>query len=172
MTFESYQKYSDYKGSRVTPDSIKQDAVSFLRKIIPVEKEEWIDSLEDQSVENKGIKFQVKVNDDIIHIYKIGSFLGQWESYLNKKKTPGHKIYSTLEDSTFTALDKFLRWAKTYDFNAAYIESLRQLKVVQSNNQMILDLFNKLDTSDKKRAIQTMIKMGIRKENVESVFKV
>lgn len=172
MTFESYQKYSDYRGSKVTPAEMKRDAIIFLQRIIPVETEEWIDSLEDQSVDDKGIKFQAKVNDDVIHIYKVGRWLGQWESYLNKKKTPGNKIYSALEDSTFTNLDKFLRRAKGYDFNASYIENLKQMKAAEFKNSSIMELFNSLTNSEKKKAIEGMIKMGIDKKKVESVFKV
>lgn len=169
MTFESYQKYSDYKG-KTTPEDLKRDAIIFLRKIIPVGEEEWIDSVEDQSVEDKGIKFQAKVNKDIIHIYKIGRWVGQWETYLNKKKTPGHEIYSRLEDSTFTPLDKFLRYAKSYDFNASYIDSLKQMQAAEYRNRTILDMFNALGNSDKKKAISGMIKMGLDKKKVERVF--
>ena len=95
QTFENflneYQTYSDYKkGSWGTPEDLKNDVSLSVRHLIPASWEETtklIKSVEDQSDDEKGIKFEITLTSgDTIHGFKTGAYRSDWEWYLNKKK--------------------------------------------------------------------------------------
>ena len=169
QTFEAYQKYKDYKNSNNfgTPADLKKDAIITLKHVLPTFDDKWIDKVTDMSNEN-GIKFEFKVDKDTIHMYKLGSFVGQWEFYLNKRKTKGADIKDYLENKYLKDLDKFLQYAPSYDYNVAYIDDGRQYKKAQANNQFILNLFDNLSNSDKKKAIKQLKKS---KKEIFTIFK-
>lgn len=157
MTFENYQSYSDYKGNGTGPAEIKRDAILTLKRLLPSFDEKWIDNIEDQS-NDKGIKFQFKIGKDIIHMYKVTRWLGQWELYLNRKKINAPDLQNYLENNHLSSLDRFLKYAASYDYNSQYIDDGGQYKRVESNNKYILNLFDELKPNDKKKAIKTLKK--------------
>ena len=172
MTFESYQSYSDYeKGkSKTGPAEMESDATATLKKLLPTFDEKWIDSIEDQSTD-KGIKFQFKIGKDTVHMFKVGRWLGQWEFYLNRKKSDKAKIRTHLEDNNMSALDKFIKYATGYDYHVAYIDDGRAYKNAKANNSYIRDLFDGLSNSDKKKAVKLLKRAKNQSaENVDSVF--
>ena len=174
MTFEAYQKYSDYEKSRSrwgSPENLKEDAILFLQRILPIDKKEIEKKIEDQSVEDKGIKFQFKDGSDVIHLFKVGNWRGQWEIYLNKKRADEAEVRAHMNAKYFTPLEIFVKQAMGYDYNASRIDSMKILKAAEANNKSIEKSFEKLSSSDKKKAIAQLIKMGAKEENVKRVFK-
>lgn len=159
MTFEKYQSYADYeKGkSKSGPNEMKHDATLTLKRLLPTFDEKWIDSVEDQSTD-KGIKFEFKIGKDTVHMFKVGRWLGKWEFYLNRKKSTERDIRTQLENNNMSALDKFLKYAAGYDYYVQYIDDGRQYKQAKANNEFILNLFDSLSSSDKKKALNSLKK--------------
>lgn len=170
-TFESYQRYKDFKNPNKwgTPEDLKRDAEIALSKILGDSK---IKSIEDQSDDEKGIKFEIKVGNDTIHMFKPNQWRGQWEYYLNKKKTSDKDLTSHFE-SKMKPEDLFLKYAKSYDYYSGYIDDLRQMRSADAYNDKVIKLFNQLSTSQKKSAIKKLIKENPKsKDNIEKVFKI
>lgn len=167
QTFEEflleYQKYSDYgKGSWATPDALKIDVILAVRRLIPVEwdkSEKEIKSVEDISVDDKGIKFDITLKSgDVISAFKIQHYKGSWEWYLNKKKMSNGEIYQTLEDKIYSAFDK---WKRNYDMTdntSMYSDDPSVRKRSGSHDDYVSDLYKKLSSSDKKKADDYMKK--------------
>lgn len=165
-TFEQfileYQKYSDYQKGWGTPEDIKNDVILSVKHLIPKDfksSEEEIVSVEDQSDEQKGIKFEIKLKSgDTIHAYKIGKFRMQWEWYLNKKKLSDKEIKNILEEKMYTP---FERWKRHYDMRDEtymYSDDHRAYTSGRSHEEMLQKMYDKLSTSDKKKADDYMTK--------------
>jgi hypothetical protein len=172
-TFEAYQKYSDYQKGRMTwgtPEDLKQDAILTLKRALPTFDEKWIDQTEDQSDDAKGIKFQFKVGKDLIHLYKVDSWRGGWEFYLNKKRSDVNQVKDHLEKTHMSALDVFLKNASSFDYYAEYIDNGGQYQAAQANNSAVLKMWAELNTSDRNKARKELYKKGNR-ERVDLYFK-
>ena len=172
MTFESYQKYSDYKSGRWgSPADLEEDAIISVKHLLPTFDDKWIDKIEDQSVEDKGIKFEITVGRDKIQMIKTNSFRGQWEYYLNGKKKDSNEIKDYLESKYLSDIDKFVKYAKGYDYTAAYIDDGASYKKAQEGNQFILNLFDNLKPNDKKKALKTLLKTNkSNSKNINNIF--
>jgi hypothetical protein len=173
MTFEKYQTYDDYKkgrGSWGSPEELKADAILTLKKLMPSFDEKWINSIEDVSVESKGIKFEAKVGKNLIHMFKVGGLRGQWEFYLNKKKVSEADLEAALEKDNMSDLDLFMKKVGSFDFYADKIDNGGQWRQAKFNNSAVKKVFDKLSSSDKKKAIKLMYKK-YKKELVDSEFK-
>jgi hypothetical protein len=174
MTFEKYTTYTELgKGKWGTPEEMLEDAKSVVLRVLPTREEKWIKDIEDQSTD-KGIKFQVTLSDgDVIHMYMVSKWrmnVDSWEFYFNKKKTNTSDLTKTLEDKYMSDLEKFLKYAFSYDFYAQYIDDGRQYQNATSNNSRIESNFKALSSKDKKLAIKAL-EAKFSKENVEKVFK-
>lgn len=173
MTFEKYQTYSDYEKQRskwASPEELKKDATASIKKLLPTFDEKWIDSTEEQSDDEKGIKFEFKIGKDLVHMFKVDRWRGQWEYYLNKKKSDEYKIQKHFDETLMSPLESFLKYATGYDFYAAYIDDGRQYQNATANNKRIEDRFSKLSKSDQKKAVKELYKK-FNKDDVDSVFK-
>lgn len=173
MTFENYQTYDDYKKGRSrwgSPEELKDDAIISLKRMLPTFDEKWIDVVKDQSDDKKGIKFEFKVGKDLVHMFKVGGTRGSWEYYLNKKKTDERKLQDHFDKTLMSSIDAFMKYARGYDFYAAYIDDGGQYRRAVANNKTIEDMFGELSPSDKKKAVK-MLNKEFDKDNVEKVFK-
>ncbi len=174
MTFEKYTTYAELsKGKWGTPEELLQDAKFIMDRVLPTNDEKWIKNIEDQSTE-QGIKFQVTLDGgDIIHMYMISKWrtnMDSWEFYLNKKKINRFDLTKTLEEKHMSALEKFLKYAFSYDFYAQYIDNGAQYKRATANNDAIEKEFKALSSTDKKKAIEAL-ETKFSKETIEKVFK-
>jgi len=174
MTFEKYTTYTDLgKGKWGTPEEMLEDAKFVVLKVLPTRDEKWIKNIEDQSTD-KGIKFQVTLADgDVIHMYMVSKWrmnADSWEFYFNKKKTNTSDLTKKLEDQYMSDLEKFLKYAFSYDFYAQYIDNGGQYKRATDNNSRIESNFKALSSKDKKGAIEAL-SAKFSKEDVEKVFK-
>jgi hypothetical protein len=172
-TFEAYQTYSDYqkKGKTWgTPEDLKDDAILTLKRALPTFDEKWIDKVEDQSDDTKGIKFEFKIGKDLVHMYKVNNWRGQWEFYLNKKKSDASQIKDYLEKAHMSKLDVFLKYAAGFDYYTEYIDNGSQYQAAQANNAAILKMWAELSTSERNKAKKELYKKGDR-EKVDLYFK-
>lgn len=160
QTFEGflneYQKYSDFKGSWGSPEDLLDDVKLSVKHLLPVkwdEAEKMIKSVEDQSDDNKGIKFEITLsNGDKIHGFKTGAYRSDWEWYLNKKKMSKADITTTLEDKMYKPYEKWQRHYDMRDSTYMYSDDPRAYKSGSNHEKFINDLYNKLSSADKKRA--------------------
>lgn len=172
QTFESYQKYTDFKSMKWgTPEELKDDATLSIKRALPTFDDKWIDSIEDQSQDDKGIKFEIKVGRDVIHMYKVDHFRGNWEYYLNKKKITRDDLRTELEKKHLSELDNFLKYASGFDFYAEYIDNGRQYQNAVANNSGIITRYKALGSSDQKKAKQELYKkFSNSKDKVDQYF--
>jgi hypothetical protein len=174
MTFEKYTTYSQLSsGKWGSPEELLKDATLVVGKVLPTNDSKWIKDIEDQSTE-QGIKFQVKLDGgDVIHMYMVSqwrSSIDSWEFYLNKKKIKSIDLKKSLEEKYLTELEKFLKYAFSYDFYAQYIDNGTQYRNAVSNNEKIEAAFKALSSKDKKQAIEAL-ETRFNKKDVETVFK-
>ena len=95
--FQNYQTYSDYKNIEFTPEKMQSDAVLFVKKLMPTFCDSWINQVEEQSDDLKGIKFEFKVKSETINVIKLGGFLGDWDLFFNKKRIKKSDLKNYLE---------------------------------------------------------------------------
>tara|TARA_B100000767_G_scaffold3247_1_gene3107 strand:+ start:2680 stop:3237 length:558 start_codon:yes stop_codon:yes gene_type:complete len=160
MTFEKYYGYEDFNRKWGSPEEMMEEVEWVLSRLLP--KKDMIKSIEDSSTD-KGIKFTVTLKSkDILHLYKISQFRFQenqgWEYYFNKKKVSFNDLKSDLEKSNMSDLEVFLKYFKSYDFYAQYIDDGGQYKSAVNNNDSIVNRFNDLSSSDKKKAKKELLK--------------
>jgi hypothetical protein len=154
---EQYQKYADYRSSRDgDPRVLKADAEVTIARIIPLEFREAktkIKSIEDQSEDNKGIKFEIRLTSgEVIYAFKIGQFRGEWEWYFNKKKMSDRELREALEDKMLTPFEKWKRHYDMSDKDYAYANDRRSYTTGAAHAKHIETLYDALSSSDKKKA--------------------
>lgn len=176
LTLEKYYAYKDFNkwGS---PEEMRQDLDWVLERLLP--HNNMVQTIVDES-SDKGIKFMILLTSgDVIHAYKVSQFRYQesqgWEYYYNKKKTGFYDLKSKLEADHMSDLDVFLKYFKSFDFYADYIDNGGQWKAATANNDRIVKRFNDLSTSDKKKAKKEILlhfKSPELKPRVEQMFKI
>lgn len=148
--FEKYQKYSDYKGK--TPD-LKWDIQIAAKHLMPTFDEKWIKSIEEQSQEDKGIKFEIVTSTgDVLHAFKVGSYIGQWEWYLNKKKKDAREIKEYLTLKALTPYEIWQMSFDSFDHYAAFSDDNRAWNAASNHERVLRGIYDKLSASDQKKA--------------------
>lgn len=124
--------------------------------------ESQISSIEDKSLDDKGIKIEVKLKSgDTIHAYKIGKYAGDWEYYLNGKKAGRRGTRDELTSilyNTISNLDKYILGIKSHDFNYNYSDDHRKWKSSSNSEGSLIEIYSKLSNSDKKKAYNEYLK--------------
>ena len=141
LTLEKYKAYKDFNRKWGSPVDMREDVEFCLGRLLP--KDNLIKNIEDQS-SDKGIKFFIELKGgDHIHMYKISDYRMSpetgWEYYFNKKKMSYNDLYRMLEDEYQSKLEQFLKYFKSYDFYAQYIDDGRQWKAATANNDRLAD---------------------------------
>lgn len=152
-----YQTYAEYrKGSWGTPQDLKDDVLISVKHLIPVdwkESEKYLKSTVDQSDDKQGIKFEIQLKTgDTIHAYKVGSYRGSWEWYLNKKKSSKQDILNYLEDKIYTPYQKWQRHYDMSDKTYMYADDNRAYASGRNHAEYIDKLYKALSSADKKKA--------------------
>lgn len=178
LTLEKYQSYKDFEQSRSkwgTPADIEHEVKMIIGHILTDSISKQIKSLEfDDLSSDSGIKWQITIKGDgtdTIHMYKIDDWRGQYEWYLNKKKTDRNEIESYLQKKYMDNLDIFLQSAKGYDYYADYIDSGRDFKQATDKNTAIEKMFAQLSTADKRTAVKELLKSGAEKQLIDKAFR-
>ena len=108
----------------------------------------------DQS-SDKGIKWQIEVKgkgSDIIHAYKDGKFRGQYEWYLNKKKSSKYDIQQYFLNKYVSDLNQYIASMKSFDFTYQRSDDHRKWKAGSEHSKNLESMYSKLSDSDKKKA--------------------
>jgi hypothetical protein len=166
---KNYQKYNDYKNRAFTPEKMQSDANLFVKKLMPTFCNSWINQVEEQSDELKGIKFEFIVKSETIQVIKLGGFLGDWDLFLNKKRISKTDLTNFLEKKYMTSLEIFCKYAMAYNFYLNMVECKTQYNEVKARNKNIENIFIGLNNQDKAKAIDFMNDVfGVKK--TEKVF--
>jgi hypothetical protein len=166
---KNYQTYNDYKNRAFTPEKMQSDAVLFVKKLMPTFCNSWINQVEEQSDELKGIKFEFIVKSETIQVIKLGGFLGDWDLFLNKKRISKTDLTNFLEKKYMTPLEIFCKYAMAYNFYLNMVECKTQYNEVKARNKNIENIFIGLNNQDKAKAIDFMNDVfGVKK--TEKVF--
>lgn len=157
MTYEKYQKYSDYKNRDNAESFVEKDLRQQIINLFAYA--DISDNLKDVNFtdqsSDKGIKWEIEVvgkGKDLIHAYKVGPYLSHWEFYLNKKKSSKYDIQQYFLDKYVSDLDRYIAAAKGFDSTHQYADDSRAYKRGQDQAQNLKDLYDKLSDSDKKKA--------------------
>ena len=173
LTLEAYMLKTDL-GKLVDMSKVETALRVILRRALPTNDDKWFDSFTDQTVDDKGIKYEIKIKKDLIHAFlKKGRSIyspSDWEFYLNKKKISFEYLLDHLESTLMTDLDLFIKYGMSYDFYASYIDDGGQYNRAVTNNSAIEKRFGELSSSDKKKALNALYSK-FDKKNVDSVFK-
>jgi hypothetical protein len=166
---KNYQTYNDYKNRAFTPEKMQSDANLFVKKLMPTFCNSWINQVEEQSDELKGIKFEFIVKSETIQVIKLGGFLGDWDLFLNKKRISKTDLTNFLEKKYMTPLEIFCKYAMAYNFYLNMVECKTQYNEVKARNKNIENIFIGLNNQDKAKAIDFMNDVfGVKK--TEKVF--
>jgi hypothetical protein len=153
---KNYQKYSDYKNRAFTPEKMQSDANLFVKKLMPTFCNSWINQVEEQSDELKGIKFEFIVKSETIQVIKLGGFLGDWDLFLNKKRISKTDLTNFLEKKYMTGLEIFCKYVMGYNFHLNMLEYNGDYVKVSEKNKNIESIFAGLNDQDKAKAIDFM----------------
>jgi hypothetical protein len=153
---KNYQKYSDYKNRAFTPEKMQSDANLFVKKLMPTFCNSWINQVEEQSDELKGIKFEFIVKSETIQVIKLGGFLGDWDLFLNKKRISKTDLTNFLEKKYMTGLEIFCKYVMGYNFHLNMLEYSGDYVKVSEKNKNIESIFAGLNDQDKAKAIDFM----------------
>ena len=148
-TFEAYTSYSDYEKKRSNwgkPADIQED---LERKIMNLLEYGDIKSrledveFEDQS-SDKGIKWEVTViggkGIDVIHAYKKTTYRGEYELYLNKKKSSEYEIQQYFLNKYVSDLEKYVASMKSYDIHYEKSDDSRAYKRGSEHAKKLKDM--------------------------------
>jgi hypothetical protein len=153
---KNYQKYNDYKNRAFTPEKMQSDATLFVKKLMPTFCNSWINQVEEQSDELKGIKFEFIVKSETIQVIKLGGFLGDWDLFLNKKRISKTDLTNFLEKKYMTGLEIFCKYVMGYNFHLNMLEYNGDYVKVSEKNKNIESIFAGLNDQDKAKAIDFM----------------
>jgi len=160
-TFESYIAYSDYEKKRSkwgSASDIEEDLRMKITNLLSYggvsNRLEDIE-FEDQSSDS-GIKWEIKVigdkGIDKIHAYKKTTYRGEYELYLNKKKSSEYDVQQYFLDKYISDLDKYIASMRGYDSTYQYSDDSRSYKSGAAHSQRLKELYDKLSSQDKKQA--------------------
>jgi hypothetical protein len=153
---KNYQTYNDYKNRAFTPEKMQSDATLFVKKLMPTFCNSWINQVEEQSDELKGIKFEFIVKSETIQVIKLGGFLGDWDLFLNKKRISKTDLTNFLEKKYMTGLEIFCKYVMGYNFHLNMLEYNGDYVKVSEKNKNIESIFAGLNDQDKAKAIDFM----------------
>lgn len=162
MTFEAYQTYNDYgKNAIQMPNELEKDVTLRVKHLTPTFDDKWISSIEDSSDEKKGIKFEIKISTgDILHAFKIGKFLGNWEWYLNKKKKSENEIKQYFMETAISPLERWTLNFKGFDSTYHFADDSRSYNSGLAHERKIISIYDSLTSSDKRKAYKIYTESG------------
>jgi hypothetical protein len=174
---EAYATYTDVLKTAkkldldTLKDKLKNDVKLATKHLLPYDwekSEEMIDSIEDMSDDQKGIKFEVKLKDgNIVHFFYTNSRFDSWEIYFNKKKMASSDIRSLLR-SQLPGLDQYILSLKGHDWFYQYADDNRAYKSGTASAERMVKLYTELSNSDKKKAYNEFLKVAPKeRQNVE-----
>ena len=113
----------------------------------------------DQS-SDKGIKWEIEVkgkSSDTLHAYKDGKMRGQYEWFLNKKKSSKGEIQDYFLNKYVSELDKYIAAMEDFDVNYEYADGKAYKEGAKQADELRV-LYKALSKADQKKAYNAFIK--------------
>jgi len=159
MTYEKYiaydklGKWGKYSNESEVEDDLRMTVIRlFQYGAISNQLDDVIYT--DQS-SDKGIKWEIEVKgkgSDIIHAYKDGKMKGEYEWYLNKKKSSKYEIQQYFLNKYVSKLDQYIFDMKGFEIDKKdhrHFKSQDEYKAQASN---LVDIYKELSKADQKKA--------------------
>lgn len=169
-----YVTKSDIKWNKKVEEFVKRDLSYAIRHALPYsweESEQHIKSIEDKSIEDKGIKYEVTLkNNKVVTAYKTGKFAGDWEFYLDGKKAGRRGTRQELANLLYkdiSDLDRYLLALRSYDWNYMYSDDHRAYKRGSNSSDSLVELYSKLTGREKRIAYAEFIKRAPKEHHVD-----
>lgn len=164
-TFEAYVSYDKLKNWGVHPPSEVEDELrtQLVHLFLYAGISNHINDMNytDQSTD-KGIKWQIEVigpgRKDLIHAYKVDKWRGQYEWYLNKKKSSKADIQKFFLDQYVSKTEQYYHLLKNFDIDKKSHAHFKSQDEYKAQAQKLADLYDSMSTKEKKVAHQRYMK--------------
>lgn len=159
MAYEKYITY-DKMGNWGTASDIEDEIrMQMIHLFLYAGISNYINDLnyEDQS-SDKGIKWQIEVvgpgNKDLIHVYKDGKFRGQYEWYLNKKKSSKYDIQQYFLNAYVPKTDQYKAMLNSFDPGKKSHKHFKSQDEYKASSKRLMDLYNSMSSKEQRVAHQ------------------
>ena len=159
ITYDKLGKWGKYSNESEVEDDLRMTVIRLFQYGGISNKLDDVIYTDQSS--DKGIKWQIEVKgkgSDLIHAYKDGKFKGQYEWYLNKKRSSKADIQEYFADKYLDSLEIYMQNMKAYDFNYERSEDPRAYRKGDEQKKELISLYSNLSTSDKKEAYKQFSK--------------
>ena len=173
-TFEAYISY-DKMGSWGSPEDIKVELERELNNLFKFGgiSNQLKDLIYTDQSTDKGIKWEIDVKgkgSDIIHAYKNGKMRGDYEWFLNKKKSSKADIQDYFLSKYVSKVEQYYSLLKNFDIDKKYHKHFKSQDEYNSQVNNLKDLYNSMSDSEKKKAHKQYVK-AFKKDVEFSEFK-
>lgn len=158
MTYEKYVAYDKIKWGSESDieDEIRMQMIHLFQYAAI---SNYLNDLnyEDQS-SDKGIKWQIEVvgpgYKDLIHVYKDGTLRGQYEWYLNKKKSSKAEIQQYFLNKYVPKTDQYKAMLKTFDPSKKSHRHFKSQDEYKASSKQLMDLYDSMSSKEQRVAHQ------------------
>lgn len=171
-TFEAYVSYDKLKNWGNYPEGQVEDELRtqvinlFIADGMGISNQINDIIYTDQSTD-KGIKWEIEVQgkgSDLIHAYKDGKFRGQYEWYLNKKKSSKSEIQQYFIDKYISKTEQYYHLLKNFDRDKKNHRHFKSVDEYKAQAEKLADLYDSMSSKERKVAHQRY--MQFFKENI------
>ena len=159
ITYDKLGKWGKYSNESEVEDDLRTTVIRlFLYGGISNKLDDVIYT--DQS-SDKGIKWEIEVKgkgSDLIHAYKDGKFKGQYEWYLNKKKSSKYDIQQYFLNKYVSKLDQYIFNMKEFEIDKKDHRHFKSQDEYRAQASNLVDLYKQLSSADQKKAYTEFIK--------------
>jgi len=165
-TFEAYISYDNLKSWGNYPEGAIEDdlRMQIINLFIAggAGISNYLDDViyTDQSTD-KGIKWQIEVQGkgtDVIHAYKDGKFKGQYEWYLNKKKSSKYDIQQYFLNKYVSKLEQYYTLLKNFDIDKKYHKHFKSQDEYNAQSKKLADLYTSMSSAEQQKAHKQYVK--------------
>ena len=163
-TFEAYASYDKLKNWGTYPEGQVEDELRMklihLFQYAGISNKIYDTVYTDQS-SDKGIKWQIEVigpgRKDLIHAYKDGKMRGNYEWYLNKKKSSTAAIQKFFLDLYVTKTEQYEAMLDTFDPNKRYHRHFKSQDEYKASAKDLADMYNSMSSREQRVAHQLYV---------------
>lgn len=161
MTYEKYVSYDKLKNWGVHPPSVVEDELrtQLINLFLYAGISNYLNDVNytDQS-SDKGIKWEMEVvgpgNKDLIHAYKVDKWRGQYEWYLNKKKSSKAEIQQYFLNKYVPKTDQYKEMLNSFNPDKKSHKHFKSQDEYKASSKRLMDLYDSMSSREKKVAYQ------------------
>lgn len=154
----TYDKMGNWGNASDIEDDLRMTVINMLRYGGISDKLD--DAIYTDQSSDKGIKWKIEVKgkgSDTLHAYKDGKMRGDYEWYLNKKKSSAYDIQQYFLNKYVSDLDKYIAAMKAFDVYYEMADGKAyKAGAAQADNLKVL--YKALSKADQKKAYDAFVK--------------